>query len=143
MCRALAIIGCGMAFAMATLATAKDDYCPASVTAKQQIQNAPVGWVVSHSNMPSALAGITLYNGPPSENVSLVYDKWSRRNGLAYAVWKCAAASKERIWLRCVYANTTVTLDKELPAGTSQCEVTYDPEVSVAGSPEVKNIVCK
>ncbi len=143
MCRALAIIWCSMAFATATLAVAKDDYCPASVTAKREIQNAPVGRVVSHSNMPSALAGITLYNGPPRENVSLVYDKWSRRNGLAYAVWKFSAAPKERIWLRCLYANTTIALDKELPEGTSQCKVTYDPKVSVAGSPEVKNIVCK
>jgi hypothetical protein len=143
MCKTFAVACFSIAIAAAAFASASDNYCPASVTASQEIQNAPAGWALSHGDLPSPLSGITLYSGPPSENASLVYDKWTKRNGFAYAIWKFSRDSKYRIWLRCIYANTTITLDKELPAGISECEVTYDPSVSVAGSPEVKKIACK
>jgi len=124
-------------------AFASDDYCPASVAAKQEIQNAPAGWLAAQSDLPSPLSGITLYSGPPSEKASLVYDKWTKRNGLAYAVWTFVHNTPERIWLVCNYANTTVTLAKELPKVTSECDVTYDPKVEVGGSPQVRKISCK
>ncbi len=126
-------------------AIAADGYCPSSIEVKQSVKIAPSEWTAGHEDFPSILAGITFYSGPPSENASLVYDKWIKRNGLAYASWTFSADSSTdlRIWLKCNYAYTTVTLAKELPEGTKRCDVTYDPKVEVNGSPEVKDISCK
>jgi hypothetical protein len=123
-------------------AIAADGYCPSSIEVNQSIKTIPSQWTAAHEDFPSILAGITFYSGPPSEDASLVYDKWVKRNGLAYASWTFSTDSS-RIWLKCSYAYTTVTLAKELPKGTKRCDVTYDPKVESNGSPEVKDISCK
>jgi hypothetical protein len=35
-----------------------------------------------------------------------------------------------------------VVLAKQLPAETSECTVTYDPKVTISGSPEIRKIDC-
>ncbi len=121
-----------------------EDYCPASVSVKQAIESTPSGWVAGQNDLPSQLSGVTFYSGHPSEKASLVYDKWTQKNGTGSAVWTFSSSSNsERIWLECSYANTSVTLAKELSKDISECRVTYDLKVKVSGLPQVEKIQCK
>jgi hypothetical protein len=122
-------------------ASAQEKYCPESVSVVQTSENVPEGWTARQDEATSTLAGITFYSGLPEDKESLVYDQWTRRNGLAYGVWRFSK-SPPRIWLSCRYSYTRVVLVKQLPAKTSECTVTYDPKVSVAGSPEIRKISC-
>jgi hypothetical protein len=117
-------------------------YCPESISVEQSIAKIPQGWTVGQDEAASTLAGVTFYSGPPEEKASLVYDQWTKQNGLAYGVWHFQPKSSHGIWLRCRYSSTRMVLVKQLPAETSECTVTYDPKVSVSGSPEIRKIDC-
>jgi hypothetical protein len=129
-------------FAFPKAALSQEKYCPESISVDQKIEKAPEGWTVGRDEFPSTLAGITFNSGPPAEKASLKYDRWTKRNGLAYGVWHFQPNSPHRIWLGCRYSFTRVVLVKQLPAETSECTVTYDPKVAVSGDPEIRNIAC-
>lgn len=128
-------------FACPELALSQETYCPDAISVTQTSESVPEGWTARQDESASILAGITFYSGPPEEKASLVYDQWTKRNGLAYGVWHFPK-SFHRIWLSCRYSFTRVVLVKQLPANTSECTVAYDPKVSVSGSPEIRKITC-
>ena len=130
------------ALLVACSAYAQDAYCPQSISVKQTAEKVPAGWTAGQEKTPNNLAGITFYDGPPEQEASLVYDKWTKRNGLAYGVWSFTPNSSSGIWLSCRYAATNVVLSKRLPASTSECTVTYNPKVTVDGYPEIQKIAC-
>ena len=121
---------------------AQTTYCPESVFVNQAIDKIPEGWTPGQEDVPSALAGIAFFSGPPEEKAALVYNRWTKRSGLAYAVWHFQPKSSHRIWLTCRYSFTRVVLTKQLPASTSECTVTYDLNVSVSGEPTIRKMVC-
>src|SRR5208283_1934829 len=123
-------------------AFAQQTYCPESISTTQTIERVPEGWKAGQDESSSTLAGITFYSGPPEEKASLVYDRWTKNNGLAYAAWQFQPNSAHRIWLICSYSSTRVFFVKHLPASTSECTVTYDLQVQVSGSPAIRKITC-
>jgi hypothetical protein len=139
-------IGLGVTLALVFISAcavyAQDAYCPQSVSVKQAVDAVPDGWTAGQDKSPIQLAGITFYDGPPEQEASLAYDSWTKRNGLAYAVWTFTPNSGQGTWLSCRYSGTNVVLSKKLPASTSKCTVSYDPKVTVAGNPEIKKIAC-
>jgi hypothetical protein len=131
-----------MFFALPESAVAQESYCPKSISVTQTIEKVPEGWSAGQDEFASTLAGIAFYSGPPKEKALLKYDRWTKRNGLAYGVWHFQPKSSYRIWLSCRYSFTRVVLAKQLPADTTECTVTYDPKVLVAGSPGIRTITC-
>ena len=131
----LIFVGSELVFAQAT-------YCPDSISVNQKIEKVPEGWTAGQNDFPSTLAGIAFSSGSPGEGAILVYDRWTKRNAMAYAVWHFQPKSPHRIWLSCRYASTRVVLIKQLPAETSESTVTYDLKVSVGGDPAVRKITC-
>lgn len=129
-------------FACPEPASAQETYCPESISVEQTVATIPEGWTVRQDEAASTLEGITFYSGPPEEKASLVYDQWTKRNGLAYGVWRFQPKSSHPIWLSCRYSSTRVFLAKQLPAETSECTVTYDPRVTVSGSLEIRKMDC-
>jgi len=129
-------------FARPEPASAQETYCPENISVEQTVARVPQGWTVGQDDAASMLSGITFYSGPPEEKASLVYDQWTKRNGLAYGVWHFQPKSSHGIWLSCRYSSTRVVLAKQLPAETSECTVTYDPKVMISGSPEIRKIDC-
>jgi hypothetical protein len=123
-------------------ASAQETYCPASISVDQTVAKVPQGWTVGLDEATSTLAGVTFYSGPPEEKASLVYDQWTKRDGLAYGIWRFQPKSSHAIWLSCRYSSTRVILTKQLPTETSECTVTYDPKVMISGSPEIRKIDC-
>jgi hypothetical protein len=127
-------------FACGVYVSAQTSYCPQSVTVKQTIDKLPDGWSTLQDDSPNALATLTFFSGPPDQKQSLVYDKWVRESGLARAEWHFTKSTT--IWLTCGYASTNIALARQLPSVT-QCTVTYDPKVQVAGSPSIQKIDCQ
>jgi hypothetical protein len=122
--------------------SAQAAYCPASIAVNQKIETVPEGWKAAQDEITSMLSGITFFSGPPQEKAALVYDRWTKRNGLAQAVWHFQPDSPHRIWLSCRYSSTQVVLTKELPADTSECTVTYHLNASLAGELVIQKINC-
>jgi len=126
-----------------TTALGQENYCPKSISVKETIEKVPDGWTAGQDKAPkNLLAGITFYDGPPEQEASLVYDSWTKRNGLAYGVWHFTPNASPGVWLSCRYSATSVVLNKKLPAGISECTVTYDPKVTIDGYPEIQKIAC-
>ena len=123
-------------------ASAQETYCPESISVEQTVIKIPEGWTVRRDEGASTLEGIAFYSGPPDEKAMLVYDQWTKRNGLAYGVWHFQSKSSHPTWLSCRYSFTRVVLAKQLPVEISECTVTYDPKVTISGSPEIRKIDC-
>ena len=92
---------------------------------------------------PHSLAGITLYDGPPSEKASLVYDKITKAKGEETAVWTFDAKSERQTWIACSYAGTVIELTRTLAPHTAMCTVVYNSQETIAGLPVIKKITCK
>ena len=137
-----ALILGGLFFACPESASAQGTYCPENISVDQTVAKVPEGWTVGQDDVASMLSGVTFYSGPPEEKASLVYDQWTKRDGLAYGIWRFQPKSSHAIWLSCRYSSTRVVLTKQLPAETSECTVTYDPKVMISGSPEIRKIDC-
>ncbi len=129
-------------FAFPNPAPAQEDYCPASISVKQAAGKVPDGWTASQDDMPNQWEGVTFYSGPPSEKASLVYDRWTKRNGTEVGTWQLDPKSPDRIWLSCRYSYTNVVLSRQLPADTSECTVTYKARTSPTESLEIQKIAC-
>jgi len=89
------------------------------------------------------LAGITFYDGPPSEQASLVYDQIKHGKSQDVASWTFSPQKDRPIWLTCSYAGTVVELSRSLPPQIKTCTVTYDPQEHIAGLPAIKKIDCR
>jgi hypothetical protein len=137
-----ALILCPLFFVCPEPASAQGTSCPENISVEQTVAKVQQGWTVGQDDAASMLSGITFYSGPPEEKASLVYDGWTKRNGLAYGVWRFQPKSPHGIWLSCRYSSTRVVLSKQLPAETSEYTVTYDPKVMISGSPEIRKIDC-
>lgn len=117
--------------------------CPATISARQQLATPVAGWAAIEDDTPHNLAGITFYDGPPSEKASLVYDRITHGKTEQVATWTFAAQKQRPIWLACSYAGTSIQLTKALPATITTCVVTYDPQQTIEGMPVMKKIACK
>ena len=125
---------------VSSLAFAADQYCPADISVKQEATQVPKSWRTFSEKMPHRLAAIGFYDGPPEENASLVSDSGSK-NGVT-ETWRFGPNTK-RIWITCSYASTDIALTQELPENTSECTVSYNPKIAIAGHPEIRLIRCK
>jgi hypothetical protein len=139
-------IGLGITLALVLISAsalqAQDAYCPPSVSVKQAVDAVPDGWFAGQDKSPLQLSALTFFDGPPVEEASLAYDSWTKHNGLAHGVWHFTPNTMRGTWLSCHYSGTNVVLNKKLPPSTSECTVTYDPKVTIAGNPEIKKIDC-
>jgi hypothetical protein len=127
---------------LACSALAQQTYCPDSISVIQSITKTPDGWTASQDKLPTTLSAVTFFSGPPEEQASLVYDKWTKRNGLADAVWHFTPTASPAIWMSCRYSSTQIVLSKRLPARITDCTVTYDPNITVSGNPQIRGIAC-
>jgi hypothetical protein len=132
-------VAMGLAFAAG--AEGQESYCPASISTRQAIENAPAGWAVGSDKTPHALAGLTFFDGPPEQEASLVYDSYTKGKTADHALWKFDPSL--HIHLQCSYHGTSITLSRPLRDGTTECRVTYSRESHVDGYNEIEEIRCK
>jgi len=134
---AIAMAGCGLAQAVRAEVS-----CPDHLQVVQQVQ-APAGWAVSHSGSAPRLAGVTLFDGPPSNRVSLQSDRRKQSGRELILSWQLRESPRSH-YLQCSYERTTAVLSAPLPPGVHECEVVFDLTTSYpGGAMPVKRMVCR
>jgi hypothetical protein len=118
--------------------------CPAEIKASAAQLAVPVeGWTARADSVPTQLSGVTFYEGAPKDGGSLAPDDEKRTKAKLTSTWRLAGIPSGVFWLSCRYANTTLTLERQLPAATKECTVDYDATSTVDGLPAIQDISCK
>ncbi len=136
-----------VAFVCATLAShlaCADATCPPTLAVEQKASAPSADWTVSSSGYNTALAGVTIFDGPPANQASLLPDDERTSSDTVFQTWKLGK-NDAGYWLECDYANTTAQIYQRLPASVSRCDVTYERNVRFGGEGRrvVKSVRCK
>jgi hypothetical protein len=116
--------------------------CPDQLSVQQRAE-APDGWSVNYGETAPRLAGVALFDGPPSNRAGLKFDRRKQGSRELMLVWTLRDSPRSH-YLQCSYERTTATIATALPPGVRQCEVVFDRTSSYpgGGSP-VKRNVCR
>ena len=138
----LILIAFACAIAAPHLACAQTT-CPQTLVVEQRASAPDANWTVTYSGYDTAIAGVTIFDGPPANQASLLPDNEETTTYRVFQTWKLARNGS--YWLQCNYANTTAQISRRLPEGVTRCEVTYDANVRFGGGGGrvVKEVRCK
>lgn len=138
----LILVSLGFALVPVHLAWA-DSACPRTVVVEQRASAPTPEWAVSYSPYETALAGVTIFEGPPAEQASLVPDNEKNSGDNLIQTWRLTRSDRG-YWLQCNYANTTAQISRRLPDGVARCDVVLDHNQHfVGGGYVVKSVNCK
>jgi len=139
----LNLVAMACAIAVPELAPAQVT-CPPALLVEQKTSAPASDWTVTYSGYDTALAGVTIFEGPPAEQASLVPDSEQTTGDRVFQTWKLAKSGRS-YWLQCEYANTTAQISRRLPADVSRCDVSYERNVRFGGEGRrvVKSAKCK
>jgi hypothetical protein len=137
----LLLIGLGVS--LAAPCGAQTNVCPNTISVHQDLAQSIPGWQVFPDDAPVQLAGVTFYDGPPTERASLVYNQEIRRAGKLVTTWHFAPERDRQIWMGCSYSGTVITVARGLSNEIKECSVSYDPQVQIDGSAQILKIDCR
>jgi hypothetical protein len=105
--------------------TAPDAFsCPPSIAVVETIQPLP-GWMAAPVTTQRVFERISVYNGTAGgKEYDLAPDDQKKEGGNTVQVWKLAGYRTMKIFLRCRYHDTEVTLSADLPASIESCQQT-------------------
>lgn len=116
--------------------------CPDSLEVQQQATPPGSDWTVSHTEPPLRLTGVTIYDGPPSQNHKVKPYSVKSTGGELRVSWRFPQ-SKRNFYLSCSYERTTASLTALLPPGMNGCNAVFDRRVSYGNEAlAVKRMVC-
>jgi hypothetical protein len=115
--------------------------CPPRVEVNEKLVSGYRDWSEGRSEEPHRLAGITIFDGPPSEMASLIGTDKVLSKTKTRTSWSFDGDHEH--WLLCSYANTSVTLSRAIPKVVKTCAVTYSRITSIAGLPEILKLECR
>ena len=130
-----------VAIALASFAACAEVLCPDSLEVNQQA-NVAGDWTVSYTDPPLRLTGMTIYDGPPSQNHKIKPYSVKSTKGELRVSWRLPQ-SKRNFHLSCSYERTTASLTALLPPGMNGCNAVFDRRVSYGNETlAVKRMVC-
>jgi hypothetical protein len=116
--------------------------CPDALEVQQSAAAPDADWTVSYSDPPLRLVGITIYDGPPSQNRKVRPYSTRTVKGELRVSWRFSESSRN-FHLVCGYERTTATLITVLPPGVNGCNAVFDRRVSYGThGMAVKRMVC-
>ena len=116
--------------------------CPDSLDVQQQAAAPAADWTVSYTDPPLRLTGVTIYDGPPSQNHKVKPFSVKSTKGELRVSWRLPQ-SKRNFHLSCSYERTTASLTALLPPGVNGCNAVFDRRVSYGNEAlAVKRMVC-
>jgi hypothetical protein len=116
--------------------------CPATIAVDQKPTDVPAGWTPSNNGFKNELAMVTIFEGPPEQGASLVYDDQKNVGNTIVQTWNLAPGGNG-YWLTCGYSNTAAQLTQKIPADATRCEVTMERDVSFGdGKHPVRKALC-
>jgi len=137
-----ALIAFACALAPVNLVRA-ESACPATIVVEQRASAPAPDWTVSYSGYETAVAGVTIFDGPPAQQASLVPDNEKQVGDNIIQVWQLPKSDRG-YWLQCNYANTTAQIVRRLPPNLSRCDVVLNHNLRFSGgSNVVKSVNCK
>jgi hypothetical protein len=116
---------------------------PQSPKVTQQIESSHPGWAIASEDTKHILKDITVYDGNPIELASLIPDKSIRNKKEMYSVWFIAKESKHRVWIKCEFSGTTITLSQALPSDTKVIRIYYNRQIMIEGNYRIEKILYK
>ncbi|HEY6419284.1 MAG TPA: STY0301 family protein [Candidatus Binataceae bacterium] len=138
----LSLIAFACAIAAPHLACAQAT-CPPELAVEQKVSAPGSDWTVAYSRDKTAVAGVTIFEGLPAEQASLVPDSEKKTHDTVIQTWKLPKSDRG-YWLQCQYVNTTAQIYRRLPANVMRCDVSYERNVSYGGGGlVVKSVNCK
>jgi len=138
----LSLVAIASAIAAPQLTRAESS-CPPEITVDQRASAPAPDWAVTYSGYQTAVAGVTIFDGPPSGQASLVPDNEKTSGDNLIQVWQLPKSDRG-YWLQCNYANTTAQISRQLPASVTRCDVVYDRNMRFSGGANVvKSVNCK
>lgn len=130
-----------VAIAFAACTAHAEVLCPDSIEVNQQAAIAG-DWMVSYTDPPLRLTGVTIYDGPPSQNHKVKPYSVKSTQGELRVSWRLPE-SKRNYHLACSYERTTASLTALLPPGMNGCNAVFDRRVSYGNETlAVKRMVC-
>lgn len=112
-------------------ALASDFYaCPSELKVAANVSDSPSGWEVINTDDRHPYVGVSFSLGPPSDQAILAPDGARISQSGRIAVWHFPGSTVQAYWVSCLYAETSATLAKKLPAHIGSCEVEYDGRFS-------------
>jgi hypothetical protein len=133
-------LACAIAPAHIALA---DSACPRTIAVDQRASAPAPDWSVSYSGYETAVQGVTIFDGPPAGQASLVPDNEKTSGDNVIQTWRLTRSDRG-YWLQCNYANTTAQIARRLPDNITRCDVVLDHNVHFAGGGYVvKSVNCK
>lgn len=116
--------------------------CPMKVEVKQALAAPPSGWTAGLDKLPTEVAGVSVFDGPPEELADLVPDDGKDAADTRSDIWNLPHSDRG-YWVVCRYANTAVILSRKLPAAVTRCEAVYEKQPTFAGgAPVVRSVKC-
>jgi hypothetical protein len=103
--------------------------CPDSIDVQQQATAPPGDWAVSYTEPPMKLVGITVYDGPPSQNRKVKPYSTKTTTGELRVSWRLTE-TRRNYHLMCSYERSGASLIAVLPPGVNGCNAVFDRRVS-------------
>ena len=136
----LTVLACAIAPAVVARA---ESACPPTIAVEQKASAPASAWTVTYSGYETAVAGVTIFDGPPAEQASLVPDSERTSGDDIIQIWQLAKNDRS-YWLQCNYANTTAQISRRLESSIRRCDVVYDHNTHFFGGGNVvKSVNCK
>jgi hypothetical protein len=118
-----------------------DVACPASLAVEQKPASVPAGWTVTAGEPSLGLAGVLVYDGPPSDEASLVPDQKKTRRELT-STWRFPTSRPRDFWLACVYGSSAIRLTRVIPANISRCVAVHTLDPKTGRADELLRVTC-
>jgi hypothetical protein len=139
--RLIAVLAAAIA-SLASVAAASELRCPPEIAVDQKATEPPSGWTVSYNGFRNELAGVTIYDGPPEQGASLVYDDEKSGGGIITQTWNLQP-NPRGYWMMCGYTNTSAQLTARVAGDQARCEVVFEKNVRFGdGRKPVRKAVC-
>ena len=117
--------------------------CPQTIVVEQRASAPAPDWTVSYSGYETAVAGVTIFDGPPAQQASLVPDSEKQVGDNIVQVWQLPKSDRG-YWLQCNYANTTAQISRRMPPSVNRCDVVLNHNIRFNGGGNVvKSVNCK
>ena len=115
--------------------------CPDSLEVRQEAVITG-DWTAAYTDPPLRLTGVTIYDGPPSQNHKVKPYSVKSIKGELRVSWRFPE-SRRNFHLTCNYERTTASLIGLLPPGLNGCNAVFDRHVSYGNQAlAVKRMVC-
>lgn len=96
--------------------------CPARIITSQSIKETHDGWSAVLGKVQHLLVAVMVFDGPPSDNVAVEYDKDTPTSD-GGDVFTYLLDAQRQYSIRCAYFATSVELERSLPSHVTKCEI--------------------